>query len=586
MLSDQMKGMMHSNFMLPKNEPHKRAHAYLFNLRNPVDRIMSDYHYEHPKSCLHNTATRIACHSAIKVEEAPRNETALFYQTCFPSQHYLPAAFNSTGTSVLQQTCNKLARRVFDGKAVEWRITYFKPLQGFKHISFNMRYYVNITIDQFPEKDVLVVRTESLWDDLKNLDIQLGGYGYFGQREGYKDSHGSEKYKQKTDTDSLSTGEYSLLCCALQDELDIYRDLLQRAANLNDEEKEFTILNTAKKCGFPSWNDMVRQCLIQQHVIASAQQANAAVVAATNNSDIMQSFDNDIVFVRVGRLPHDAVGVILKSFCEEHTDYFYGECPEGPDSELSRQVHGYYVNSEHPLPDDGPIRSTKAFLYNLAHPVDHLLAWYDFESPHSCRAGHEHRTSCKTAREIQEHPDGDAALFFQTCFPTVNVLPMAFKKDGLRQHKECTKLARRVMSGSDIQGVGFRHRSNNVRSFSKQTIGVYPKKKVLVVRSENLWHDLKDLDYQLGGSGAFGEFEPVSLNEMNAVAMPIHHHLERISTSDFGLLCCALKKELKEYRQLIRSAVNLDEVSKEETIQNAAKRCGFSSWDAMEQQCT
>ena len=33
---------------------------------------------------------------------------------------------------------------------------------------------------------------------------------------------------------------------------------------------------------------------------------------------------------------------------------------------------------------------------------------------------------------------------------------------------------------------------------------MFPKKKVLVVRTESMWDDMKDLDFQLGGSGSFG----------------------------------------------------------------------------------
>jgi len=569
MLSDQVKGFFHSFYMFPKESDGvlENADAVLFNLRNPIDRALSWYHYEHPHSCLHNTATRIACHTATHIEENPRNETALFFQSCFPSQHDFAAAFNRTSTSTLKRACTNLAHKVVQGRAVKPRSGgLFKPLQGFKHISFNMRYYVNRTLEKFPNKDVLVVRTESMWDDLKDLDLKLGGYGIFGEREGYKDSHGSENYKAK---DTLSAEEYGVLCCAFQDEMEIYRQLLERAVNLDEVAKESTITSTAQRCGFPSWNDMIRQCTIQQGLVGT-------------HSD---SFDltspllslNDITFVRVGKTGRNASSVILKGICEsmDNTTLFLEGCGEAPNSRLSEKTTGY-VYGEEPLPSERAIKSAKAYLYNLGHPVDHIMSWYHYEHPRSCSEGHEGRLACETAREILEHAEGDAALFFQACFPTQDLLPLAFSpKSTSTLNKTCVKLVRKVVDGR-VSGNGFKHISHNMRSYAKRTIDKYPKKKVLVVRTESLWDDLKDLDFQLGGSGAFVGMEgSLGSDQRNETLL-----------ADYGLLCCAMFDEMLTYRRLLEAAVNLDETAKISTITSAAEHCGFSSWVEMEETCT
>ena len=590
MLSDQVAGFMHSNFITFKssmnyskaasspdtNKGIANAEAFLFSLRNPVDRAMSWYHYEHPQSCLHNTATRIACHTAIDIANDPRTETALFFQTCFPSQHDFVAAFNRTGGSALQQACNYLARRVIQGKAVKSRETRgFKPRQGFKHISYNMRYYLNLTLDLFPDRDVLVVRTENMWDDLKDLDLKLGGYGIFGEREGYQDSHGSETYKKK---DALSVEEYGLICCALRDEMELYRQLLERAINLDAAAKETTIVDTAKRCGFSSWDDMVHQCTIHESLVASRSTApldlESPILPLTN-----------ITFVHVDKIETEALSVILKGFCESNTPLVPDKCTEALDSTLSDQVTGYVYGSES-LPTEGAIDSAKAFLFNLGHPVDYLMSWYHYERPHSCSEGHRGRLACETLREILKHPQGDAALFFKTCFPTTDLLLSALNPNNTdKLSSRCIKLAQNVVDGR-ISGKSFKHVSNNIRSYAKRTVDKYPKSQVLVVRTETLWDDLKDLDFQLGGSGAFvGMEESLRSTRNEALTVPSEQYHDTLSAADYGLLCCVLLPEMQAYQQLLKLAVNLDKAAKEETLSSAVERCGFTSWTEMEDKC-
>ena len=247
MLADRVTGYLHdANFFGSV----KAADAYLYNLRHPVDRMISWYNYEHPDSCMHNRDTKRACSTARHIENEPDSKAAIFYRQCFPTQEYLPLlALNYTGSTSLTQSCSDLARKVIKGKLYE---------TGFKHMYYNMHYYASETLDEYPEKGVLVVRTETLWDDLKNIDRQLGGKGIFGSIEGKKDSHGSEKYKKINEP--LSDEDYGLLCCSLREEMNVYRQLVELAMNLDEASKKATIANTAKKCGFSSWDEMMDHC--------------------------------------------------------------------------------------------------------------------------------------------------------------------------------------------------------------------------------------------------------------------------------------------------------------------------------------
>jgi len=251
-LADRVSGYAHDeNYHASVDE----ADAFLYNLRHPVDRMISWYNYEHPKSCMHNRQTKRACATARHIKKHPGGSSAKFFNDCFPTQEHLPLlASKSAGSDTVSQACSDLAKEVIAGER------YGK---GFKHMYYNMEHYTNRTIDKYPDKSVLVVRTESLWDDIKELDIMLGGKGTFGGIEGTRDSHGSEKYKKSNGT--LSVTEYGILCCAIEREMNIYRHLLELAVNFDDKATKDTITRTANKCGFSSWDEMMSTCSGRQH---------------------------------------------------------------------------------------------------------------------------------------------------------------------------------------------------------------------------------------------------------------------------------------------------------------------------------
>jgi hypothetical protein len=128
---------------------------------------------------------------------------------------------------------------------------------AFAHMVFNFQYYTNKTIARFPSKEVLVVRTENLWQDLGDLDRLLGGDGAFGHLRGSSVTHGSEHHKYNR---SISESGAKLLCCALQDEIRVFRDLIDRATNLDKETKLKSSLQTVTRCGAESWEDLQKQC--------------------------------------------------------------------------------------------------------------------------------------------------------------------------------------------------------------------------------------------------------------------------------------------------------------------------------------
>ena len=83
-----------------------------------------------------------------------------------------------------------------------------------------------------------------MWDDVKQLDILLGGSGNFTM-DGTKKTHGSEKYKYSSD---ISTSNVNYLCCFLYKEMESYQYMILNAFNLMNVQKVETLMNLYQHC--------------------------------------------------------------------------------------------------------------------------------------------------------------------------------------------------------------------------------------------------------------------------------------------------------------------------------------------------
>ena len=262
-LSESVTGYYHCFKVQPPNLA-VTAGSYLFNVRHPVDRVISWYNYVSPNNCLvlggaKKESVSPNCAAAYQLERDADSFVGQFFQACFPTVDdwaLAVAAKQPSNGSLATPECVELAITSLAGQLNERHV----PIAA--HMTANYQHYAAKTVTAHPDKEVLVVRMEHLWDDLKALDRQLGGTGNFGaQVEGFAYTHGSERYS--------STGErvldtsVQLFCCALQNELRIYRELLHAAVNLHEHDKRETTQAAALRCGWKSWEEMDRTCAEQ-----------------------------------------------------------------------------------------------------------------------------------------------------------------------------------------------------------------------------------------------------------------------------------------------------------------------------------
>jgi hypothetical protein len=277
LLSQHTIGIFHSKALNPSNAPQK-ATTFLWSLRNPIDRIKSWFYYSHPDNCGLVDWLSNAC----RLQKATSGGAFDFYRLCFATVEefaqalnsksksdkgeHVPVVVNNTNTTTTTgRTCQEIARsgvagQFWDGKKKRYMDFHANQLRTLpspdeSHLFFNHMYYAESTIDAFPDKEVMVVRTEHLWEDLQGIESILGG-GNINKRD-YKDqTHGSEQAIKG----SLSKDGARALCCSLPDEIRIFIKVLHLASNLDDSKKKQAMDHLYDRCTVNSFTDLDHVC--------------------------------------------------------------------------------------------------------------------------------------------------------------------------------------------------------------------------------------------------------------------------------------------------------------------------------------
>jgi Sulfotransferase family len=224
----------------------KNFTTFMYTVRNPITRMISAFNYLHPN----NTKSVYARFMT------PNKE--IFYRSCFPQVQdlfqavdsiYHPKNFDQTIDYDMNEPptdtqsyayCQYLAMAVLQAKTQ----ALFKINV---HLFYNYHYYWQYTGQMFPEKEILALRTEHMWQDIIDLDVATGGSGKFVTKGYIARSNPVAKTKR-----TKATREYQSMCCVLWGELDLFQKIIYRAINLTPQQKLESLQDVWHTCGIES----------------------------------------------------------------------------------------------------------------------------------------------------------------------------------------------------------------------------------------------------------------------------------------------------------------------------------------------
>jgi hypothetical protein len=109
-----------------------------------------------------------------------------------------------------------------------------------------------------PYKNVLIVRQESLGKDLISLEEYLGSEHHVATAISWEPAD-SFHYVRGGAPSELKKASKQNICCALAEELSIYRNLIEMAAN-DLWQKDQTLTKSHEICQFSSWQELEHAC--------------------------------------------------------------------------------------------------------------------------------------------------------------------------------------------------------------------------------------------------------------------------------------------------------------------------------------
>ncbi len=246
------------------------ATSFLFTVRNPVDRTVSAFNMIHIKN------------QPIKNKGKSNNTMQarkIFYGECFPTVEDLANVLTNQlkhgKTKYIQMptlndpnvtetvNCYELAQGALRGGK-----NHAKNIHLFK----NYKFYEDVSTKMNPKKEVLVIRTEHLWDDLEVLNLALtnalvkhgavynatqnetassslppsSSISSLAEIRGHAFTHGSEK---KNVTSGLSREGRQIVCCYLSEDNQIFEGIVRDALNLDEMEKRTYLDGLYGDCG-------------------------------------------------------------------------------------------------------------------------------------------------------------------------------------------------------------------------------------------------------------------------------------------------------------------------------------------------
>ena len=296
-VSQHTFGVVHGTQSYPHANPHQvlqEATHVMISLRNPIERVVSWFYYMHPLNCYDGsnndasdnasntprtrqpfTLPDKACITKRHLTQSTTSRAYLFYQTCFPTINDFAHAVVVVGTHPhgqpddnIDKQCRQLAQETLAGDGGP------NGLAG--HLWANYTYYYHQLLLWLGEsmshhviqKPLLVVRTDHLYEDLQRIDQQvLHGKGqvfaWQQQQQQQQQRRGGNSPTTTSSSSSsasiqipayhkdvLSPNGYTNLCCALQDELQVYQQFLQAAINLSPEQQQTTLVEELlETCG-------------------------------------------------------------------------------------------------------------------------------------------------------------------------------------------------------------------------------------------------------------------------------------------------------------------------------------------------
>ncbi|OEU12791.1 hypothetical protein FRACYDRAFT_244065 [Fragilariopsis cylindrus CCMP1102] len=118
------------------------------------------------------------------------------------------------------------------------------------------------------------------------------------------------------------------------------------------------------------------------------------------------------------------------------------------------------------------------------------------------------------------------------------------------------------------------HITLNYGYYYRRTIQKYPTKDIVVIRCEDIWNDLQNIEYNLmNGNTTINGIDTGHTSQIHG-SNNYKRNDTTLSLDEIQTLCCAIPTEIKIYKEVIQKSINLSNDEKQKSIQVINDKCG------------
>ena len=223
--------------------------SFVVNVRNPIDRLISWYLYEHRE----NWDVTV---DHLTYPNRPKHCGQQMLFSGYPTLDSL-ATIGLAGDRPSDGDMLRIAHNLNEEECRRWAWAAVRGrVPASFHNVWNYEWYLSYLLDRKArgkEVELFVLRIEHLDEDWSNLDKLLGGTGAALPKSRSHNNDASEKQLTVSDK-TMSADGVANLCRAVCREIQVYRQVLEMADNLGKDQVTESLRELTKMC--PKANDM------------------------------------------------------------------------------------------------------------------------------------------------------------------------------------------------------------------------------------------------------------------------------------------------------------------------------------------
>mmetsp|Transcript_8181 Transcript_8181/g.18300 ORF Transcript_8181/g.18300 Transcript_8181/m.18300 type:complete len:967 (+) Transcript_8181:23-2923(+) len=509
---------------------------FLFVLRNPLERLKSAFNYDKPNDWDNFRKTH---------GEVAYNRKKSFYLDC-PFDTFDELGQNGLNEeSPARDECKQRAQTSIMGTELFT-----------SHFYYNYQYY----LEAVPEDaQILSIRTEHIIEDWNSVEVELGGKEeILGSPSKTELSHKNVNDNASDSDKYLSEESRVLICKKLCNEIQVYKGILKRSVNLNENDYAQSMEELNDSCPLeadatscdtelPSIHEkLVKHRGYGQPAVESAYEQHWQGKYTLPNKMTKDytlyppkvDAAKEICLVHIGLTTGKSAGCAL--------GFTLSDCKEGiVPGLLPRYTTRRFHCGIYDCFDDSAF-----YFFMLRNPIDRLVAAFNYDRPNDW----ENYKNSDARQYAFRRP-----LYYDCPFSSIEDLAQL----GLAKNGNVTEECRRRASGAvDGQMQFSKHMYYNLQFHLE---GIPEDARIISLRAEHLTDDWNSAESIIGGAK----------NILYADQTLIVSRSDNTTLSDGSreLLCEKLCNEIQVYKKILGVSVNLSKEQVHQSLSELALSC-------------